>query len=95
MAIERRGRRSTGTANETTEKEVEEDLIAEVQRLRAENDIPKKLASLGFGKRATPEQKTQVVQKLRQEFSLAILLGCRSTASCNLLLSSKATEESR
>ena len=36
--------------------------------------IPKKLASLGFGRRATPAQKAQVVQKLRHEFSLALLL---------------------
>ena len=35
---------------------------------------PKKLASLGFGRRATPAQKTQVVQKLRQRHSLDILL---------------------
>ena len=36
--------------------------------------LPKKLASLGFGRRATPTQKTQVVQKLRQRHSLDILL---------------------
>ena len=36
--------------------------------------ILKKLASLGFGRRAAPAQKTQVVQKLRHEFSLALLL---------------------
>ena len=36
--------------------------------------LPKKLASLGLGRRATPAQKTQVVQKLRQRHSLDILL---------------------
>ena len=36
--------------------------------------VPKKTASLGFGGRATPTQKTLVVQKLRQNFSLDILL---------------------
>ncbi len=36
--------------------------------------LPKKLASLGFGRRATPAQKTQVVQKLRQKHALSILL---------------------
>ena len=36
--------------------------------------IPKKLASLGFGRRATPAQKTQVVQKLRQKHKLELLL---------------------
>ena len=40
----------------------------------SEKCIPKKLASLGFGRRATPAQKAQVVQKLRHEFSLALLL---------------------
>ena len=36
--------------------------------------LPKKLASLGFGRRATPAQRTQVVQKLRQTHSLNLLL---------------------
>ena len=40
LAIERRGRRSTGEPKELR-KEVEEDLLAEVQRLRAENDYLK------------------------------------------------------
>jgi len=34
----------------------------------------RELASLGFGRRATPAQKTQVVQKLRQRHALDILL---------------------
>ena len=37
LAIERRGRSSTGRSKKLP-KEVEEDLLAEVQRLRAEND---------------------------------------------------------
>ena len=73
LSVERRGRSSTGRSKKLP-KEVEEDLLAEVQRLRAENDYLKKLASLGFGRRATPAQKTQVVQKLRQRHSLDILL---------------------
>ena len=36
--------------------------------------IPKKIASLSFGRRATPAQKTWVVQELRQRHSLEILL---------------------
>ncbi len=36
--------------------------------------VLKKLASLGFGRRATPAQKTLVIQKLRQTFPLAVLL---------------------
>ncbi len=34
----------------------------------------KKLASLSFGERATPAEKAQVVQKLRQAYQLALLL---------------------
>jgi len=43
--IERRGRRSTGRPPKL-EKKVEEDLIAENQRLRAENDYLKNLQAL-------------------------------------------------
>ena len=45
LAIERRGRRSTGRPNKLS-KQVEEDLLAEVQRLRAENDYLKNLQAL-------------------------------------------------
>ena len=45
LAIERRGRRSTGEPKELPE-EVEEDLLSEVQRLRAENDYLKTLQAL-------------------------------------------------
>ena len=34
----------------------------------------KKLASLGFGERATPGEKAQVVQKLRPKYALSLLL---------------------
>ena len=43
--VERRGRKSTGRPPKM-KKEVEEDLIAEVQRLRAENAYLKKLNAL-------------------------------------------------
>lgn len=48
---ERRGRAKIGTGNRTVHppkfsKEVEEDLLKEVQRLRAENDYLKKLNAL-------------------------------------------------
>src|SRR5699024_11926316 len=36
--------------------------------------IPTKLASLGFGERATPGEKAQVVQKLRPKYALSLLL---------------------
>ena len=45
LRIERRGRKSTGRPPKL-EKKVEEDLIAEVQRLRAENAYLKKLNAL-------------------------------------------------
>ena len=45
LAIERRGRGSTGRPKKLP-KDVEEDLLAEVQRLRAENDYLKKLQAL-------------------------------------------------
>jgi hypothetical protein len=45
LYIERRGRGSTGRPPKL-EKKTEEDLIAEVQRLRAENDYLKKLNAL-------------------------------------------------
>ena len=45
LRIERRGRKSTGHPPKL-KKDVEEDLIAEVQRLRAENAYLKKLNAL-------------------------------------------------
>ena len=45
LAIERRGRGSTGRPKKLP-KAVEEDLLAEVQRLRAENDYLKNLQAL-------------------------------------------------
>ena len=46
FAIERRGRGSKGRPPKQLPKGVEEDLLAEVQRLRAENDYPKNLQAL-------------------------------------------------
>ena len=45
LAVERRGRRSTGRTR-SLPKEVEEDLLAEVQQLRAENEYLKNLQAL-------------------------------------------------
>ena len=45
LAIKRRGRGSTGRPKKLP-KDVEEDLLAEVQRLRAENDYLKNLQAL-------------------------------------------------
>ena len=46
FAVERRGRGSKGGPPKQLPKEVEEDLLAEVQRLRAENDYLKNLQAL-------------------------------------------------
>ncbi len=46
LAIERRGRGSKNRPPKHLPKEVEEDLLAEVQRLRAENDYLKNLQAL-------------------------------------------------
>ena len=46
FAIERRGRSSKGRPPKQLSKQVEEDLLAEVQRLRAENDYLKNLQAL-------------------------------------------------
>ena len=45
FSVERRGRGSTGRARKLPQQ-VEEDLLAEVQRLRAENDYLKNLQAL-------------------------------------------------
>ena len=46
FAIERRGRGSKGRSPRQLPKEAEEDLLAKVQRLRAENDYLKNLQAL-------------------------------------------------
>ena len=46
FAIERRGRGKKGQSRKGLKPEVEEDLLAEVQRLRAENDYLKNLQAL-------------------------------------------------
>ena len=46
LAVERRGRSSKGRPPKQLPKEVEEDLLTEVQRLRAENEYLKNLQAL-------------------------------------------------
>ena len=46
LYVDRRGRKSTGRPPRQLKPEVEEDLIAELQRLRAENAYLKKLKAL-------------------------------------------------
>lgn len=73
LAIERRGRSSKGRPPKQLPKQVEEDLLAEVQRLRAENDYLK-ICKPWFWKTSDASTKTLVVQKLRQKHALSILL---------------------
>ena len=46
LAVDRRGRSSKGRPPKQLPKEMEEDLLAEVQRLRAENEYLKNLQAL-------------------------------------------------
>ena len=46
VAVERRGRKDKGGPNTHLPKQVEEDLLAEVQRLRAESEYLKNLQAL-------------------------------------------------
>ena len=73
LAIEHRGRGSTGRPKKLP-KAVEEDLLTEVQRLRAENEYLKNLQALVWEDERRQRKKTQVVQKLRHKHSLEILL---------------------
>ncbi len=56
LYIERRGRNSKGRPSKKLKPEVEEDLLAEVQRLRAENAYLKKLNAL-VAERVRQEKK--------------------------------------
>ena len=56
LYAERRGRGSKGRPPKKLKPEVEEDLLAEVQRLRAENDYLKKLNAL-VAERVRQEKK--------------------------------------
>ena len=56
LYIERRGRSSKGRPTKKMKPEVEEDLLAEVQRLRAENAYLKKLNAL-VAERVRQEKK--------------------------------------
>ena len=56
LAIERRGRKSTGRPKNLPSK-VEEDLLAEVQRLRAENAYLKNLQALVLEEERRQRQK--------------------------------------
>ena len=55
---------------------------------------PKKLASLGFGERAMPAEKSTGSPNAKARILLTgFAAGYRSTAQCNVLLSSETDEE--
>ena len=93
LSVERRGRSSTGRSKKLP-KEVEEDLLAEVQRLRAENDYLKNLQALVW-KTSDASTKnagsSEAKAKTRTQYSALN----RSTPPCHFLLSFEADAERR
>ena len=92
LAIERRGRRSTDRPKQLSQK-VDENLLAEVQRLRTETAYLKKLASLSFGGRTTPAQKNAGSSKAEAKLFTGYSSFHRSTAPCDLLLPSETNDK--
>ena len=93
FAVERRGRGSTGRTKKLP-KEVEEDLLAEVQRLRAENDYLKNLQALVLEDERRQHKNagsSEAKAKTRTQYSALD----RSTAPCIFLLSFEADAERR
>ena len=91
LSVERRGRSSTGRSKKLP-KEVEEDLLAEVQRLRAENDYLKNLQALVLEDERRQHKNagsSEAKAKTRTQYSALN----RSTAPRHLLLSFEADAE--
>ena len=89
LTVERRGRSSTGRPKKLP-KEAEEDLLAEVQRLRAENDYLKNLQALVLRQRKNAGSSKAEAKTFSGYSSLN-----RSTSPCHFLLSSEADEQFR
>lgn len=94
FAVERRGRSSKGRPPKQLPKQVEEDLLAEVQRLRAENDYLK-ICKPWFWKTSDTSTKnagsSEAKAKTRTQYSALN----RSTTPCHFLLSFEADAERR
>ena len=69
FAVERRGRSSKGRPPKQLPKQVEEDLLAEVQRLRAEVDYLKNLQALVLEDRKSTRLNSSHIQKTRMPSS--------------------------
>ena len=100
--IERRGKVEeyefkTKRKKKLSNKEVEEDLIAEVQRLRMENAYLKKLQCLSSGKNQSQRtnEKVIVIDELRHEFKLEALLKYSRSNKKYILLSIKYIKTTR
>ena len=94
LAIERRGRSSKGRPPKQLPKQVEEDLLAKVQRLRAENDYLKNLQALVLEDERRQRKNAGSSKAEAKTFSGYSSLN-RSTAPCHFLLSSEADEQFR
>ena len=94
FAVERRGRSSKGRPPKQLPKQVEEDLLAEVQRLRAENDYLKNLQALVLEDERRQHKNagsSEAKAKTRTQYSALN----RSTTPCHFLLSFEADAERR
>ena len=94
FAVERRGRSSKGRPPKQLPKQVEEDLLAEVQRLRAENDYLKNLQALVLEDERRQHKNagsSEAKAKTRTQYSALN----RSTPPCHFLLSFEADAERR
>ena len=91
FAIERRGRGSKGRPPKRLPKEIEEDLLAEVQRLRAEVEYLKNLQALVLEDERHRHKNAGSSEAKAKTFPGNPSLD-RSTAPRNLLLSSETNE---
>ena len=94
FAIERRGRSSEGRPPKQLPKEVEEDLLAEVQRLRAELEYLK-TCKPWFWKTSDASAENAGSSKAEAKTFSGYSSHNRSTAPCHFLLSSEADEQCR
>ena len=93
FAVERRGRGSTGRPKKLS-KETEEDLLAEVQRLRAENEYLKNCKPW-FWKTSDASTKNAGSSGTEAKICSGYPSLNRSTAPCNFLLSSQTDKVRR
>ena len=93
LSVERRGRGSTGRPKKLP-KEVEEDLLAEVQRLRAENDYLKTCRPW-FCKTSDASAENAGSSKAEAKTFSGYSSLNLSTTPCHFLLSSEADEPCR